>query len=177
MKKIILSAVVAAMTFGSFTAAAKDNKNKDAKQPAATEQQCPMQRDGKKMQKCPFEGLNLSDAQKEQLKQLQESRRADFAKQKAAKKEAKQAAKSQKMADRKQARRDHLAKIKAILTPEQYVTFLENNFVDGGRHHKGMAGKGRKAGKGQMPGKDRKGQPGHMGQRPQGPRPQQQPGK
>ncbi|MDE7388130.1 MAG: hypothetical protein K2M97_02625 [Muribaculaceae bacterium] len=175
MKKIILSAVVAAMTFGSFTAAAKDN-NKDNKQ-AATEQQCPMQRDGKKMQKCPFEGLNLSDAQKEQLKQLQESRRAEFAKQKNAKKEAKKAAKDQKVADRKQVRRDHLAKIKAILTPEQYVTFLENNFVDGGRHHKGMTGKGHKAGKGQRPGKGNMGQPGHMGQRPQGPRPQQQPGK
>ena len=29
-----------------------------------------------------------------------------------------------------QNRRDYLAKVKNILTPEQYVQFLENNYVD-----------------------------------------------
>lgn len=64
-----------------------------------------------------FEGLNLSDQQKSQLKALGQDCKAQR--------------------DKKQCdgRKERLAKIKTILTPEQYTQFLENNFVQGGNRH------------------------------------------
>ncbi len=64
-----------------------------------------------------FEGLNLSDQQKSQLQALGQD------------------CKLQR--DKKQCdgRKERLAKIKTILTPEQYTQFLENNFVQGGNRH------------------------------------------
>lgn len=70
-----------------------------------------------------FEGIDLSDQQKAQLEELKTqfthqtrentSERRENARQKAVAK-----------------RREHLNKIKQILTPEQYITFLENTFVN-----------------------------------------------
>ena len=75
---------------------------------------------------CPFEGIELTDAQKEQLKAMQDECGAN--KQKCA--TDKQARKQAKREARKTAQKEQLAKIKAILTPEQYVTFLENQVVN-----------------------------------------------
>lgn len=64
-----------------------------------------------------FEGLNLSDQQKSQLQALGQDCKVQR--------------------DKKQCdgRKERLAKIKTILTPEQYTQFLENNFVQGGNRH------------------------------------------
>lgn len=72
-------------------------------------------------QQCAFENLNLTDAQKQQLKALCE-------KQQKSKKESK----AERKADRKAAKKARLKAIKGILTPEQYVMFLENHFLNGG---------------------------------------------
>ena len=72
-----------------------------------------------------FAGLNLTDAQKQSLNQLKTERRA-----------SRQAADSVRRADRRQERADYLAKVKKILTPDQYTAFLEGlvlNRPDGGR--------------------------------------------
>lgn len=102
---------------------------------------------------CPFEGLNLSDKQKEQLKQLNADRRADREKKIAekrddmkAKKEEGNAKFEEMKAQMKAERKAELEKIKSILTPEQYVKFLENSFLNArhaepqrmGAHHGGF---------------------------------------
>lgn len=168
MKKFLVAmAAVLAMT---VTVNAKDNNKKACTDPAncdKQEQQC--QKSDQKCDKefCPFEGLNLTDAQKTQLQELKKScaeqQKADKQQKKEAKKEARQ-----------ECKKEMLGKIKAILTPEQYVQFLENSFINGG----GQQGKPGMQ-QGQRPGKqDRKGvkqgaQRGERPQRPAGEAPQQ----
>lgn len=94
----------------------------------------------------PFDGLNLSDKQKAQIQALREECQKES-----------QAARKQKADDRKARKEAKLAKIKSILTPEQYVKFLENGGAQkccsskkDGKHgkkgHKGHKGnRGKKA--------------------------------
>ncbi len=74
--------------------------------------------------KCPFDNLNLSADQKTKLQALNSERRRNAA-------EARKQAASAKKQCGKDCRADYLAKVKEILTPEQYVKFLENNYTDG----------------------------------------------
>lgn len=70
----------------------------------------------------PFENLGLSEQQLTDLKALSDAQRA------------KTNDRSQKPEERaaalEQERKDNLAKIKAILTPEQYIQFLENCYLN-----------------------------------------------
>ena len=125
----------------------------------------------------PYEGLNLTDAQKSKLADLDSKRMAAHkAKMEARKSEAKdqKADKSRSGADmkarmeaRKADRMEYLKEVKAIVGPEQYVVFLENMYVNGGQqgggkaikqgHRDGKKGMAHnKGGKGQRKG-DRKG--------------------
>lgn len=83
--------------------------------------------------KCPspFDGLNLTADQQTALDAL----RTECRGQKAAEKKERACGAAER-------RKENLAKIKQILTPEQYVAFLENNFVNaangmrpGSQHH------------------------------------------
>lgn len=95
-----------------------------------------------------FEGITLTPDQQTKIDALKADCKANREKCKADKK----AAKEQARADRKQAKRDYLNKVKGILTPDQYVVFLENIVVsdgprDGmrpGGHHGGKQFKGGK---------------------------------
>lgn len=124
MKKFIVAMAAMAMTAGFAVKAdvceqpCKDKKQCDvpcANRPCNAAPDCEAA--------CPFDNLNLTDAQKEQFKALR-----------AKKVEACKARKQDKKAARAECRRAALAEIKAILTPEQYVQFLENNFVDKSRN-------------------------------------------
>lgn len=64
-----------------------------------------------------FEGLNLTEQQKTQLAELRKEHKARG--------ESRQQAKADY-------RKDRLAKIKSILTPEQYLQFLENSYLQSG---------------------------------------------
>lgn len=82
---------------------------------------------------CPFAGLNLTADQQTKLQALNADRqkkakdaRANAQKQRSEAKDA-----------RKNARKEYLAQVKSILTPEQYVQFLENNYTQGGRFDRG----------------------------------------
>lgn len=130
MKKFIVALAAVAMTAG-FVAKADDNNNR----PCQGARQCDVPCENRPCAAadckavCPFDNLNLTDAQKEQLKALR-----------AKKIEARKAQKQDKKAAKAECRRAELAEIKAILTPEQYVQFLENNYVDKSfnramRHH------------------------------------------
>lgn len=150
MKKLVLS--LAILVASSFTIlASNDNKsNCDKNCKAGTE--C-VKKDGKAIKKergnkenRAFEGLNLTADQKTKLEALQNN----FAKERQAAKLAKEAAKKnkdskknltdeqkrqmkeEKNAKRLEARKQYLAGIKSILTPEQYNQFLENNYLSKG---------------------------------------------
>lgn len=129
-KKLILAMfALSAVTFGSFAA---DNKADNNKGVCNENVNCHNRKCDRKDRVCPnpFEGLNLTETQKTQLKELRSSMPCGKDRQKCDKKDGR--------VDRSQCKRDFLAKVKAILTPEQYVTFLENNFADrGARRHDG----------------------------------------
>lgn len=114
MKKIITALTAVVMTMGISAQAQNQQQSTQA-------QDCPRQECKQSSRDCAFNGLNLTDAQKEQLKAAAK-KRTDARKDKKAKKEA--------IKDEKRA---FLAEIKAILTPEQYVQFLENSFVNKGK--------------------------------------------
>lgn len=117
-KKILTLAFVAASVF-SFSALAQ-------KPATCTPDQCaaPVTCDANTAcarpdnRPCPFDGLNLTDAQKTQLKDLR------------AKKDQKKRDDRQKSReDRMTAQKQYLQDVKSILTPEQYVAFLENYYI------------------------------------------------
>ncbi|MDE7111358.1 MAG: hypothetical protein K2O38_05600 [Muribaculaceae bacterium] len=126
MKKLMIAMAFVAMTV-SVAMAQTDKKACDNKECVTTEQCCA--KAGQKCDKpvpakraCAFEGLNLTDAQKEQLKAIRQEQAGKCqaaAKDQQAKKEAKKEA-------RRNARKEYLEKVKAVLTHEQYVQYLEN---------------------------------------------------
>ena len=79
-----------------------------------------------------FSGINLTDAQKQQLNAL--NPKADKAKLKEDKKQSEKALRDGFRKKAMEARKDNLAKIKSILTPEQYIQFLENNYLKANIH-------------------------------------------
>lgn len=86
---------------------------------------------------CPFNGLNLTEKQKSELQSICPSKQLKGQSSKT--KAEKQAQRKEMAGKRLQARRDYLAKVKNILTPEQYVQFLENSYINkpgmNNRHH------------------------------------------
>ncbi|MCH5345638.1 MAG: hypothetical protein J1E63_00930 [Muribaculaceae bacterium] len=183
MKKKIFSIALAAMAFVALPTLA-DNAPK-AIDKNATAQCCTPDGGTKKVAQGinPFEGLNLTDAQKAQLKQLQETRKAERTAKATQDKEARKAKKEAAKADRKAARKAYLEQIKAILTPEQYVQYLENIATEKSavnkQAKKGMGDRKVKAGKKGKKGHGKdmaKGQNKGKGNRMQrGARPQQTP--
>lgn len=129
MKKKIFGLALALMTVGTLSSFAANTNDKKCDKQDCQKQQC-----DKKAGECkkgdrqclnPFEGLNLTADQQSKLNELKEScckARKDNKDNKADR------------VDPRQAKRDFLAKVKGILTPEQYVTFLENNFTNGRPH-------------------------------------------
>ncbi|MDE6379810.1 MAG: hypothetical protein K2L11_04995 [Muribaculaceae bacterium] len=127
----------------------------------------------------PYEGLNLTEAQKSKLSELDSKRMAAHkAKMEARKAEAtdQKADKSKTHADmkarmeaRKADKMEYLKEVKAIIGPDQYVVFLENMYVNGGQQGSCKAIKqGHKGGKqGMAHNKEGKGQRkgGQRGQR------------
>lgn len=130
MKKMILAAIVALSALGATTISAQNVGSSAKVLNAPKTERC--ENKGACCDDKAFEGINLTDAQKAQIKQIQ----ADCEKQcKAAKEEKKaaaQAAKENKKQKAAENRRAYLAKIKNVLTPEQYTLFLENAFVNNG---------------------------------------------
>ncbi|MBD5171638.1 MAG: hypothetical protein HDT02_00210 [Bacteroidales bacterium] len=180
MKKKIFGIALAALSLVAFNGVAQDNTgNCVSKECAAAKKE--MKKDIRQKQN-PYEGLNLTDAQKTKLEQLDAKRFEAKQKQMQAAKDEKKARKEERMAKnkarceaRKTAKKDYLEEVKAIIGPDQYVVFLENYYVNSsdrkpskefrqghGKGHGGMAKnkdskgkKGDKQGKrGEKPSKD-----------------------
>ena len=155
MKKTILSLAVILASMGAISASAQTQETKNCKN--ATE--CTKDANMKKGPAFnPFDGLNLTEQQQSALKALKPDKSQCKSGDNAKKEKGKEMTQAEKQAQRKEAmekrvqgRRDYLAKVKTILTPEQDLQFLENNFVDQsmkqapghGKMAKGKDGKGR----------------------------------
>lgn len=130
-KKIITAAIAIAALCGIPAMAQTDNNNTN----------CPVKKECTKGKQCQaearaarefrrmdaFNGIQLTDAQKAGLKAIKPDTTA--------------------RKNPRQARRDYVNSVKNILTPDQYVVFLENIVVEdagmpGGRHGKPMMRKG-----------------------------------
>ncbi len=136
MNKKILGIALAAMSLVSFTGMAQNvTKDNNVKQ----EKVCG-KKDGKrdgKVRPNPFDGLQLSDAQKAQLQQLNDKRKAERQQMKEARKENRKAEAAKDLTARQNAKKAYLEEVKAIIGPEQYVIFLENSFIQKGDMKKG----------------------------------------
>jgi len=125
-KKILVAALcLCAIVAPSAFAQQPDNSN-------APNMECSARKVGKRGADAsnPFEGLNLTADQQTKLKALKEECKARAEQRKEAKKERKEVV--------CKARAEHLAKIKEILTPEQYIKFLENSYLNAGKFDKKM---------------------------------------
>lgn len=186
MKKVILSLAIFAATSLSMMAA-NDNNNATGNEKTRTEcckekGECKKgDRQGKKDGKFDradrgmraFEGLNLTDAQKTKIEELQKQCKEAREKEMKAFKEQKdqnrdkkdrkdltdaekqqlkaekEKRKAEMQAQRKQQMQNFLNGVKSILTPEQYTQFLENNFMMAGNNHQKGMKKGGKQMRGQ----------------------------
>ncbi len=141
MKKKILGLALVAMSLVTFNGMAQTPNNTTNCGGTCTTKTCNKQvkNDAGKCKVNPFDGLNLTDAQKTQLEQLKSKRTA--ARQEKAKvaKENKQRNDSARVADRRADKKQYLEEVKAIIGPDQYVVFLENMYINGGNQGNGKA--------------------------------------
>lgn len=121
MKKKILS--IALVLAGLMGTSAMAQSPSTTPQPTCQQQTCTA-----KAKANPFEGLNLSEKQQAELKALREGCKAERQKIAAQEKAEKKEMREQRKKDNK----EYLDKIKGILTPEQYVQFLENAYLNQG---------------------------------------------
>lgn len=176
MKKVILSLAIFAASSLSMIAA-NNNQTNNANSNGKARTECVKGNKENKGMKA-FESLNLTDAQKTKLEQLNEARRAEMQKKAEAKKaakddrkkeqltaEQKQQRKAEMQTKRKEAKQNYLNSLKSILTPEQYTKFLENNFMMAGNNHKKDMKKGGKHGKGSKGMHANNGKKGQKGQK------------
>ncbi|MCM1518615.1 MAG: hypothetical protein NC117_08240 [Pseudoflavonifractor sp.] len=170
MKKSIISMAVVAASIFSFGAMAQNPAaktcDKDAK---CTKTECP----GKPGKDCdkktcdkkpcnnPFEGLNLTTEQQGKLDQLRQQCAAD----RKAKAEERRTEARERRAERDSSfraqRLANLKQIQSILTPDQYVTFLENIVVSGQNPMGPRFDRSMKPGKDKKPFGDKKGDKDH----------------
>lgn len=164
IKKILSAALVAISLVAVPSIAQTSNSGKDSKmkpQRECVEKGCKFKERGGKIRANRYEGLNLTDAQKQQLAQLDstqmELRRTKAQEWKARKQEQRlnkdakiekkelskeereamaqeRKMKKQEMAQERRAaneaeRRDYLKQVKNIVGDQNYVLFLENEFV------------------------------------------------
>lgn len=145
MKKtfIGISLLLTGLLAGTATAQTPATPQKKV---AKTEQTCPNGECKKAERPCPFDQVTgLTADQKAKLQALAPKKDA---KDKDAAKAEKQAKREEQKAKRDAARKEYLAGVKQILTPEQYVEFLEISFVNqGGPRKAGMQRDGHKGDK------------------------------
>ncbi len=144
MKKKILGLALVSMSLITFTAAAQtpSGSNPAPKQENVKGKKAERQRQARPN---PFDELNLTDAQKTKLQELNEKCRAERQQQmKTQKEEAKKEAQARKadkqhndsmrIAERKAAKKKYLEEVKAIIGQDKYVTYLENMYINGGNN-------------------------------------------
>lgn len=191
MMKKVFSAMIVAMSLmavPSFAQTADNAKCADSK--CKSEKVAKCKAECEKVAKCSkgaagkmqakkarneFEGLTLTDSQKQQLSDLQQKRmdarkveREQMKAQRQQMKAEKSSRDSLRVAKRTADRKEYLEEVKTIIGPDQYIVFLENQYINAApmqksakMGHQAMKGKDFKANK------DQKGQKGDKGQKGQ----------
>lgn len=131
MKKTVLGLAIAAMSFTAFGTMAQTTTCNNAAT-CNNEQVCTANTNCTKAECSLFEGLNLTDTQKAQLQKLNADRKASREQLAKARKENKMRTDSAARVDRRASKKEYLEEVKAIIGPDQYVTFLENVYINGG---------------------------------------------
>lgn len=178
MKKTLVTLSMAVVTIFGFSAfAQQQDGNQKQCNKEKTEKCCKKGEKGdrskgdRKMFN-PFEGIQLNADQQAKIDALQQKCIAQRQEMKKGDKQNRDnkdngLTREQRMQQRQQAKREHLNEVKAILTPDQYVVFLENIAVNTPQGH-GKAVKMDKRGH-----KDNKGDKnGKMGDRRNGAKPE-----
>lgn len=119
MKKILTIAIAAAALFG-LPAAAQTVGQTQCNKSECTRTDC-KKADNRGNKHNPFEGITLTEQQKTALEGLKPAKCDQTGNNTTADKQR---------PDRRQGRRDYLNSVKNILTPDQYVVFLENIVVE-----------------------------------------------
>ena len=167
MKKKVLSLAIIAASVFSATAIAQNPEDCNTQQyptegcaPDGQRGPCGPGREhrGPKMDKChnPFEGINLTDAQKAKLDELHKKNQEAMKQKREERQKKQEEARVKRDSIMREGKLNQLRQIKEILTPEQYVTYLENMVVNqpDGRGHRMAPGKPGKPGDAGKPGRD-----------------------
>ncbi len=149
MKKKILSLTLIAMSLVAFTGMAQNKTDNNSPKKELVKGQKGDRKDMKADRPNPFEGINLTDAQKTKLQELNAKQKADRQQQAQARKDEKKRNDQAKATDRRASKKAYLEEVKAIIGPDNYVVFLENMYINGGGQGHGKAIK-----QGQRGGKD-----------------------
>ncbi len=137
MKKKILSFAIISMSLLSFSAMAQSN-NPEA---APKVENAKAKKANRPQHKSIFDGLNLTDAQKSQLQQLDEKCKETHKEQAQALREERRHNDSIRMEQRREDQKKYLAEVKSILGPEKYISFLENMYINGKMNKRPQMGK------------------------------------
>ncbi|MDE6267292.1 MAG: hypothetical protein K2M07_08100 [Muribaculaceae bacterium] len=142
MKKSIVTLSMALVTLFGFSAFAQQQDQKQCDK-VKTEKCCKGDKERKceSKQQCaafnPFEGIQLTQEQQTKLDALKQNCKMDRKQKSEVNKDdkANRPSREELIKQRKQAKRDYLNQVKEILTPEQYVSFLENMVVNSPAGH------------------------------------------
>lgn len=140
MKKVFLSLALLSASAFSIMAQTPDQTCTDQTQCASKEQCVKVERDGKGRDSKAFEGINLTDEQKTKLAALRQGNCTakegkakvaanDGEKKEKPTKEQLQQMRQERAEKHQAARKEYLVQVKEILTPDQYVVFLENCYL------------------------------------------------
>ena len=162
MKKILMGLTLAALSLAPMTAMAQDAATAENNQVKANKEYCIKGDKGCKraikMQKLrakclrvdsirrcrQFEGMTLTESQKSKLQDLDKQRQAARDKKMAERCQQKEARKAERKAEcqrrdssicaeRRAEQKEYLKNVKEIVGPDNYVIFLENNYMHGDR--------------------------------------------
>lgn len=133
MKKKILGLALVAISLAAFNGNAQTTTtdNTPAQENVKGKK---TDRQGRRDKVNPFDGLNLTDAQKTRLQELDNQLREAGKERVKAAKEERRRNDSARIEQRKAAKKSYLEEVKAIIGPEQYVVFLENSYINSGSH-------------------------------------------
>lgn len=136
MKQKIFGLALVSMSLIAFSGMAQNNAPSQKNEKIENVKKQKANRPERKPKADPFADLNLTDAQKSQLQQLNEKTREARKQQMQAQKESKKRDHEARMTERREAKKQYLAEVKSILGEDKYVTFLENMYINAGNNHK-----------------------------------------
>lgn len=136
-KKLLTLAIVALFTASaSVSVSAQNTADKDK----SVNIENKGKRDNRSVAPDPFSGLNITDAQRASLDELNKRVATERKAERSAASAEKKARNRDMLKARAEAKKKYLEEVKAILGPDKYVAFLENCYLNGprsgGKYHK-----------------------------------------